>query len=50
VVSRPVLAQVLLDPPTPSGPLVYDDEFTQPAAMTGISGGFKNIPVDDLTR
>jgi hypothetical protein len=37
-------AQVLRDPPTPFGPLVYDDQYTNAAALTGISDGLKNIP------
>jgi hypothetical protein len=46
--ARSASAQVLRDPPTPFGPLVYDDEFTQPAALTGISDGLKNIPLGSL--
>jgi hypothetical protein len=38
-------AQVLRNPPTPFGPLVYDDAFTDPATQTGISNGLKNIPL-----
>jgi hypothetical protein len=38
-------AQVLRDPSTPFGPLVYDNEFTSPAEITGISDGLKNIPL-----
>jgi hypothetical protein len=47
-VSGPAAAQVLRDPPTPFGPLAYDDEFTDPAALTGISDGLKNVPLDDM--
>jgi hypothetical protein len=38
-------AQVLRDPPTPYGPLVYDDTFTDPLAPMGIADGLKNIPL-----
>jgi hypothetical protein len=41
-------AQVLRDPPTPFGPLVYGDQFTDPAALTGISDGLKNIPMGTI--
>lgn len=44
---RPAGAQVLRDPPTPFGPLVYDDTFTAPGTLTGISEGLKNIPFGD---
>jgi len=40
-----VQGQVLRDPPTPFGPLVYDNEFTTPAELTGLSDGLKNIPL-----
>jgi hypothetical protein len=40
-------AQVLRNPPTPFGPLVYDDTFTDPLAQTGISNALKNIPLGD---
>jgi hypothetical protein len=43
--TAPAMAQVLRDPPTPFGPLVYNDEFTDPASLTGISDGLKNIPL-----
>ncbi len=41
--AAPAIAQVLRDPPTPFGPLVYDDNFTGPASQTSISNGLKNI-------
>jgi hypothetical protein len=41
-------AQVLRDPPTPFGPLVYNNQFTDPAALTGISDGLKNIPLGTI--
>jgi Alginate export len=43
--TRAAAAQVLRDPPTPFGPLVYNDEFTDPSALTGVSNGLKNIPL-----
>jgi alginate export protein len=41
-ITQPALAQALRDPPTPFGPLVYDNKFTSP---TGISDTLKNIPL-----
>jgi len=38
-------AQVLQDPPTPFGPLVYDDQFTDPSKPPGVSASLKNIPL-----
>ena len=46
--TRTAAAQVLRDPPTPFGPLVYDDEFTDPSALTGISNGLKNLSLADI--
>src|SRR3569833_1868544 len=40
----PSSAQVLRDPPTPFGPLVYDNSFPDPASA-GVSNGLKNIPL-----
>lgn len=40
----PVSAQVLRDPPTPYGPLVYNDTFPDPATA-GVSSGLKDIPL-----
>src|SRR5271170_352398 len=42
----PSTAQVLRDPPTPFGPLVYEDSFPDPSAA-GVSQGLKNIPLGD---
>ena len=44
--TAPAMAQVLRNPPTPFGPLVYDDEFKDPASSTGVSNGLKNLPLD----
>ncbi len=44
LLAAPASAQVLRDPPTPFGPLVYDNTFSNPAA-DGVSGGLKNIPL-----
>jgi len=44
----PAMAQVLRDPPTPFGPLVYNNEFSEPSALTGISNGLKNIPLESV--
>ncbi|GGF04660.1 alginate export family protein [Aliidongia dinghuensis] len=38
-------AQVVRDPPTPFGPLRYDDDFRDPASLTGVLDGLKNIPL-----
>jgi hypothetical protein len=46
--ARPGAAQVLRNPPTPFGPLVYDNQFTDPATQAGISNGLKNIPLDSI--
>jgi len=43
--TAPAAAQVLSAPPTPFGPLVYNDQFTDPAALTGIADGLKDIPL-----
>jgi hypothetical protein len=43
--AAPSTAQVLRDPPTPFGPLVYDNSFPDPAAA-GVSQGLKKIPLD----
>ena len=42
--AAPSTAQVLRDPPTPFGPLVYEDSFPDPAAA-GVSQGLKDIPL-----
>jgi hypothetical protein len=42
--AAPSTAQVLRDPPTPFGPLVYENSFPDPAAA-GVSQGLKNIPL-----
>jgi hypothetical protein len=44
LVAAPSSAQVLRDPPTPFGPLVYENSFPDPAAA-GVSAGLKNIPL-----
>jgi hypothetical protein len=44
--TAPSSAQVLRDPPTPYGPLVYNDSFPDPAAA-GVSSGLKDIPLLD---
>jgi hypothetical protein len=46
--ARTAVAQVLRDPPTPFGPLVYNDEFFDPSALTGISDGLKNVQLGDM--
>jgi hypothetical protein len=38
-------AQVVRDPPTPFGPLRYDDDFRDPTNLTGVLDGLKNIPL-----
>jgi hypothetical protein len=43
-VAAPSSAQVLRDPPTAFGPLVYNNTFPDPAAA-GISSGLKDIPL-----
>jgi hypothetical protein len=46
-ITQPALAQVLRDPPTPFGPLVYDNNFTGATTTAGISDALKNIPLAD---
>ena len=38
-------AQVVRDPPTPFGPLRYDDDFRDPATLMGVLDDLKNIPL-----
>ncbi len=45
--SHSAAAQVLRDPPTPFGPLVYDNTFIRSSTPIGVSEGLKNIPLDD---
>ena len=40
-----VHAQVVHDPPTPFGPLRYEDDFRDPANLTGVLDDLKNIPL-----
>jgi hypothetical protein len=40
-------AQVLRDPPTQSGPPHYDDSFTEPVTIAGVSIGLRDIPLGD---
>jgi Alginate export len=44
-VTQPAAAQVLRDPPTPFGPLVYDNKFTDATLPASISDALKNIPL-----
>jgi hypothetical protein len=44
LLAAPSTAQVLRDPPTPFGPLVYENSFPYPA-VAGVSEGLKNIPL-----
>jgi hypothetical protein len=44
-VSAQCPAQVLRDPPTPFGPLVYDNQFKPSEESAGISEDLKNIPI-----
>jgi Alginate export len=44
LLAAPSSAQVLRDPPTPFGPLVYQNTFPNPSAA-GVSQGLKNIPL-----
>jgi Alginate export len=44
LLAAPSTAQVLRDPPTPFGPLVYQNTFPDSAAA-GVSQGLKNIPL-----
>jgi hypothetical protein len=46
LLAAPSTAQVLRDPPTPFGPLVYENSFPDPAAA-GVSQGLKNTPFGD---
>ena len=45
--TRTAVAHILRDPPTPLGPLVYNDKFIDPSALIGISNGLKNVPLGD---
>jgi Alginate export len=38
-------AQVVRDPPTPFGPLRYEDDFRDPAKLTGVLDDLKGIPL-----
>jgi hypothetical protein len=38
-------AQVVQDPPTPFGPLRYEDDFSDPAHLTGVLDALKGIPL-----
>jgi hypothetical protein len=40
-------AQVLRDPPTPFGPLVYASDFTHSPGPIGVSEELKNLPLGE---
>jgi hypothetical protein len=42
-------AQVIRDPPTPFGPLRYDDNFSDGANLTGVGDELKNIAVGSMS-
>ena len=46
--SHAASAQVLRDPPTPFGPLVYDNTFNADRGSAGVSQALKNLPLGTI--